>query len=121
LWPALAAGLRGICPACGKGRIFAKAFSAHKRCPECGVLFERVDEGDFLVTMVTAYGLTGVAVCVFLWVVFTLRPDMPAGLLALWTVGFAVAFLLACYRASKGFSIAVLHLTLGLRKDERSR
>ena len=39
----IAAALRLACPACGRGRIFVSAWRMARRCPACGLPFERED------------------------------------------------------------------------------
>jgi uncharacterized protein (DUF983 family) len=40
------AGLRGLCPHCGKGRLFAGFLNLETLCPACGYDFSEVDSGD---------------------------------------------------------------------------
>lgn len=35
-WPSFFFGLRGRCPACGKGRLFGKFLKVADDCPDCG-------------------------------------------------------------------------------------
>ncbi|MCI0467937.1 MAG: DUF983 domain-containing protein [Beijerinckiaceae bacterium] len=35
IWPAIRKGLRGLCPACGKGKIFRAYLKVHDQCPAC--------------------------------------------------------------------------------------
>jgi uncharacterized protein (DUF983 family) len=44
------------CPRCGKGPIFHGFISTNKRCPKCGLTFER-DAGYFTGAMYASYGL----------------------------------------------------------------
>ncbi len=42
----LSAGLRGRCPRCGRGRLFAGYLTVAPRCAVCGLDFSQVDSGD---------------------------------------------------------------------------
>ena len=56
----VAAALRLGCPACGRGRIFESAWRMARRCPACGLPFEREDGyfvGAMYVGMVTTSGV----------------------------------------------------------------
>src|SRR5436190_14514542 len=65
--------LRGVCPRCRQGRIFAKPMwrgilAMHERCPVCGLKFDR-ESGYFLGAMYFSYLLMAVpAVVVYLWI-----------------------------------------------------
>ncbi len=54
VWPALKRGLRGFCPACGKGRIFYAYLKVNDLCPHCGeeLFHQRADDMPPYVTMV---------------------------------------------------------------------
>jgi len=43
---ALATGLSGRCPRCGKGRLFAGFLKIADRCPACDLDYSYVDSGD---------------------------------------------------------------------------
>ncbi|WP_414711367.1 DUF983 domain-containing protein [Sphingomonas sp. UBA978] len=40
------AGLRGLCPRCGRPTLFAKAIKFADRCPSCGLDFTQFNVGD---------------------------------------------------------------------------
>lgn len=42
----LAAGLKGRCPRCGEGKLFAGLLKIGERCRTCGLDFRPVDTGD---------------------------------------------------------------------------
>ncbi len=50
------AALRGRCPRCRHGKIFAGILKMNERCPSCGLLFER-EPGYFTGAMVVSYTL----------------------------------------------------------------
>jgi uncharacterized protein (DUF983 family) len=47
-------GLR--CPRCGQGRVFASAWTMHRACPACDLVFER-EPGYFTGAMYFSYAL----------------------------------------------------------------
>lgn len=49
--------LRLVCPRCGRGPLFQNLFSMLKRCPECGLKYERAP-GYFLGSTYINYGFT---------------------------------------------------------------
>jgi len=59
---ALAAGLRGRCPACGRGALFQGFITVRERCPACGADLSGQDSGDgpvaFIVLIVGAIVVT---------------------------------------------------------------
>jgi len=59
---ALAAGLRGRCPACGEGPLFRGFIAVRPRCPACGADLSAQDSGDgpvaFIVLIVGAIVVT---------------------------------------------------------------
>lgn len=44
---AIVHGLRGRCPACGEGRMFARFLKAAPACPHCGLPLDRHQADDF--------------------------------------------------------------------------
>jgi len=53
----LARALKLRCPNCGRPGIFRSAFRLYRRCPDCGLKFERSD-GFFLGAMTVNYAVT---------------------------------------------------------------
>ncbi|PZU09363.1 MAG: hypothetical protein DI606_13970 [Sphingobium sp.] len=47
LWPAVVQGLRGRCPACGEGRMFARFLKVAPACPHCGERLDLHQADDF--------------------------------------------------------------------------
>ena len=43
---ALAAGLRGRCPRCGRGALFRKGLGLRDKCESCGLSYAFADSGD---------------------------------------------------------------------------
>ncbi len=72
----LGAIVRGRCPACRRGPIFASAWVMHERCPVCGLLLLRAP-GYFTGAMYFSYGL-GIPCILGLTGLWTwLRPGWP--------------------------------------------
>lgn len=42
----LRAGLSGVCPRCGRGKLFAGYLTLAAGCPSCGLSFDFADAGD---------------------------------------------------------------------------
>ena len=62
----LGALLKQRCPRCLEGQVFAGLFRMHKRCPACGLPFER-EPGYFMGAMYLSYGL-GITATAPVWV-----------------------------------------------------
>lgn len=56
----LGALLKQRCPRCLEGRVFAGLFRMHRRCPSCGLPFER-EPGYFMGAMYLSYSLAIIA------------------------------------------------------------
>jgi len=46
VWPSVMRGLRGRCPHCGEGRLFAGFLSLGPKCESCGLDYRFADSGD---------------------------------------------------------------------------
>jgi uncharacterized protein (DUF983 family) len=46
IWPSVMRGLRGRCPHCGEGRLFAGFLSLRPKCESCGLDYHFADSGD---------------------------------------------------------------------------
>jgi len=60
----LAAGMRGRCPRCLRGRLFSGFLKITERCPVCGLSFSGHDAGDgpaVAAIFILGFGVTGVA------------------------------------------------------------
>lgn len=71
--PIIRAALRGLCPACGKGKIFRNVLEFKPACPTCAFDLKSHDNGDgptFFVIVIVGFLITGLAV----WVEFTYEP-----------------------------------------------
>ena len=102
--PAVATGLKGRCPRCGDGRLFAGYLNVAPRCSACGLDYSFIDSGDgpavFVVLIVGAIVAGGA-----LFLEFNVQP--PLWVHALIWVPLTVALSLALLRAMKGVLIAL--------------
>ncbi len=66
-----AAGLRGRCPRCGEGRLFAGYLDLAPRCERCGLDYSFADAGDgpaVFVILIAGFAVVGAALVVeMLW------------------------------------------------------
>ena len=46
IWPSVMRGLRGRCPQCGEGSLFAGFLSLRPKCESCGLDYRFADSGD---------------------------------------------------------------------------
>ncbi len=61
------AGLRGCCPRCGKGKLFAGFLAVRPRCENCGLDFSFADSADgpaFFVMFISGFIVAGSALAV---------------------------------------------------------
>jgi uncharacterized protein (DUF983 family) len=102
--PALQAALRGLCPRCGAGTLFAGIASFAPRCRACGLDYSAFNVGDgpaaFLILIVGAL-VTGLAIAVEL----TFSPPFWVHIL-LW-VPFTAAAVILSLRVAKGLLLAL--------------
>ncbi|WP_422003031.1 DUF983 domain-containing protein [Reyranella sp.] len=107
--------LRGACPRCGRGRLFAGLLQVVERCPECGLDLRGHDAGDGPAVFVIL-GLGTVIMILVFWVEFRYEPPWWLHVL-LWgplTVGLAVWLL----RLLKGLLIALQYRHRSTALDE---
>lgn len=103
----MADGIRLRCPSCGKGRLFASGITPHRTCPQCGVTFERSEEGDFLGAMVTVYAVTAFLLLLMI-LAFNLATNLNLSQQLVVAGLFAIVFPLGFYRNLKGIWVALL-------------
>lgn len=78
IWPPvepISAGLRGRCPRCGEGRLFAGLLSVRPRCGVCGLDNSFADSGDgpaAFVILIIGFIVVGLA----LWMEVTINPPL---------------------------------------------
>ena len=98
----LKTGLRGKCPRCGRGNLFAGYLALAERCKNCGLSFDFADAGDgaaWFVMLVSG----AIAVAAALFVEFNWRPSYWVHLGV--ALAFAVALPLLLLRPAKGVLI----------------
>ncbi|MEZ5782195.1 MAG: DUF983 domain-containing protein [Rhizobiaceae bacterium] len=77
-WPPvdpIRAGLRGRCPRCGEGRLFAGFLTVAERCGVCGLDYDFADAGDgpaIFVMLIMGFVVVGLA----LWFELTFQPPL---------------------------------------------
>jgi uncharacterized protein (DUF983 family) len=98
------AGLKGVCPRCGEGRLFDGFLSLKPECQACGLDYGFADAGDgpaVFVIMIIGFLVVGMA----LWAELTLQPPLWVHLL-LWAP-VTLVLCLALLRALKGILITL--------------
>lgn len=106
-WPPVdpfAVGLRGRCPRCGEGRLFAGYLSLRPRCGICGLDNAFADSGDGPAVFVML-GMGFVVVGLALWAEVNYAPPLWLHLV-LW-IPLAVVLCLTALRLAKGVLIAL--------------
>ena len=100
----IAAGLRGLCPRCGKGHLFKGYLSLNPRCEVCGLDFAFADTGDGPAFFVMSFvGIVVVALA--LWVEFAYAPPIWLHLVLWFTLTAVLSLVLV--RPSKGVMVAL--------------
>lgn len=107
-------GTRLVCPNCQGGRIY-NGWRRNPTCPACGVRFERSEEGDFLITVVTVYSTTAVLISALIFIINLTAPDMALSTQITLCLVVALSFSLLTYRNFKGLAVGLLYLTFGLK------
>ncbi|AZN72799.1 DUF983 domain-containing protein [Georhizobium profundi] len=98
------AGLKGVCPRCGEGRLFDGFLSLKPECQACGLDYGFADAGDgpaVFVIMIIGFLVVGMA----LWAELTFQPPLWVHLL-LWAP-VTLVLCLALLRALKGVLITL--------------
>jgi uncharacterized protein (DUF983 family) len=84
----IAVALRGVCPCCGRGKLFRGLLTIVERCPVCGLDLRAHDAGDGPAVFVIL-GLGAVMMMLVFWVEFRFEP--PWWLHVILWVPFSVA------------------------------
>jgi len=98
------AGVRGLCPRCGQGRLFDGFLAPKDRCSNCGLDYDFADSGDgpaVFVIMIIGFIVLGLA----LWMEVTLAPPLWVHFM-LW-IPLALILCLGALRPLKGVMIAL--------------
>lgn len=96
------AGVKGLCPCCGEGKLFDGFLAVRPACANCGLDFSFADSGDgpvVFVILIVGFVVVGAA----LWMEVTLNPPLWLHFL-LWAP-LATVFSLALMRMLKGILI----------------
>ena len=106
LWPPVSpvqAGLKGSCPRCGQGRLYAGLLTPARSCANCGLDYTFIDSGDgpaVFVILILGFLILGLALAfdaafsppiwvhVIIWV-----PVIVAA--SVWSLRFAKAYMIA--------------------------
>ena len=102
IWPPvepIAAGLKGRCPRCGEGRLFAGFLRVDERCANCRLDYSFADAGDgpaVFVILIIGFIVVGLA----LWTEVSLNPPLWVHFL-LW-IPLTLILSLASLRLIKG-------------------
>lgn len=103
LGPALALALRGRCPACGEGRMFARFLKPSPACGHCGQAWDRSRADDFPAYIVIL--LLG-HILVPLMIEVNAALAIPIGVQALLWPGLAILLAVAMIQPAKAAVIA---------------
>ena len=96
-------GFRGLCPNCGRARLFRAYLKPVEACPSCGKAWARIraDDGPAWATMMVVGHVLALAFHIF---IFRLELSVAAGIAALCAV--AIAMSLALLPRMKGVFVA---------------
>jgi uncharacterized protein (DUF983 family) len=116
VWQALGRALRLRCPRCGRGALWARAFTMHAACSACGLRYER-EPGYFVGAIYVNYAIT---VALALGGVLALDLAIGLSLRAQLTLAVATAALvpIALFRYARSLWLALDYLVS--RADDRS-
>ena len=99
-------GLRGLCPKCGRGRLFESYLKVADRCTVCGLDFSGHDTGDGPVVPVMLV-VGGLIVGLALWLELAYAPSLWVHI-ALW-IPLTIGLSLIVLPMMKGVNIALQH------------
>jgi uncharacterized protein (DUF983 family) len=110
--------LRGRCPRCGEGRLFAGFTRVAEICPSCEVRYDR-DDSSVLAGMVIVYTLALVSTLVLaVWLIGSrIMPDRELWVLVPYVIG--ITFLI--YRPVKAWWLWWMHRTGEMQTDAQWR
>jgi uncharacterized protein (DUF983 family) len=99
-----ATGMRGLCPRCGKGKLFKRGLTLAERCEACGLDYGKLAEAGDAPAVFLILGLGALIVGLALWVEVTYEPPIWVHLM-LWLPLTAILGI-AALRPLKGLTIA---------------
>ncbi len=102
--PPVAAGIRGRCPRCGQGNLFAGFLDTAPACPACGLDFKFIDSGDgpaVFIILIVGFLVVGLA----LFVEVSYQP--PLWLHAMLWLPLTLGLSIGMLRPLKGLMIAL--------------
>lgn len=100
----IAAGLKGRCPRCGKGRLFSGFLALAKECEICGLDYSFADPADgpaIFVMLIIGFIVVGLA----LWMEVSVNPPLLVHFI-LW-IPLTFALCLPALRAVKGVLVTL--------------
>ena len=92
--------LRGLCPRCRRGKIFARGIKINESCPACGLRFGR-EGGYYTGAMYISYTLAVPIVAGLTLLLYRLVPDLPPLRAVLFAGGLFVPLVPVVFRASR--------------------
>ncbi len=107
--------MRGLCPRCGKGKLFSGGLSLAQSCEACGLDYGQLAEAGDAPAVFIILALGALIVGLALWVEVTYEPPLWVHA-ALW-LPLTVILGIAALRPLKGLTIAHAYL----RNAEESR
>jgi len=111
----LSCGMKRICPACKKGKMFSTYFKMNATCPICGVRYER-EPGEYIVAMYINIFTTEI-LFITGYLILNKYVDWAAWTqVSIWAI-FNITFPLWFYPRSKALWAAGLELGGGLYRD----
>lgn len=97
-------GLKGLCPRCGRGRLFASYLKVADRCNVCGLDFSKENAGDGAIPFIILFvGALGVGLGVLLQV----RYDPPYWVLVGVVFPVVIGAVFALMQPLKGLMVAL--------------
>ena len=106
--PPTATGMRGLCPRCGKGRLFKQGLTLAESCEACGLDYGRLAEAGDAPAVFLILALGAVIVGLALWVEVSYEPPIWVHL-ALW-LPLTALLGIGLLRPLKGLTIAHSYL-----------
>ncbi|MFO1152246.1 MAG: DUF983 domain-containing protein [Rhodospirillales bacterium] len=116
LWDSLAFGIRGRCPRCGRGKLFAGWLTIASACSECHLSFAGHDAGDgpaVFGIFILGFLIVGLAV----WLELVAAPPLWVHVVVWLPVTFVAS--IAVLRPLKGMTVAAQYRYRSVEEPER--